>query len=232
MTVLYVNGDGHSSAAYANSDFGWASEDYRYSYRALQPHPDNLLVSYGSILGGIVKARVFCEAEIRCSNWRIARTTRDWLKNPQMEEVIVIIGWTSWDREEWEYEGGRYQVGLTGDDPMPLSLKEKYREWVLSGASRRQENQDKNHDLIWDLHQELNTSGVKHLFFNSCSAFDLIEDQRDWQGCYIDPYEVDQTYLNVLESKGCQRAGDTGFYRENGHFVWAQYLLPYLVRLL
>lgn len=231
MTMLYINGDGHSSAAYANSNFCFANDDFRYSYRARQPHPDNLPVSYGSVLGDIVKARVFCEAEGRCSNARIVRTTKKWLETPQKEDTIIVIGWTNWDREEWEFDGQRYQVGTTGDDPLPLNVKEQYREWVMSAPSRVEEDQQKNHDMIWDFHQELNERGFKHLFFNSTSAYDRVKEQRDWGGIFLDPYSVDKTYASVLESKGLSKFGGTQYYRSDGHFAWAHYLLPHIVRL-
>jgi hypothetical protein len=166
------------------------------------------------------------------SNARIIRTTKKWLKNVHKEQVIVLIGWAPWDREEWDYQGTMYQVSTRGDSRLPQEVKNRYREWVLSAGDRVAQDQEKNHQQIWDFHQELLERRVNHLFFNTVSSFDLIEDQRDWQNCYLEPYSVDNTYFNVLKSRGFETFEETGHFRTPAHFIWAQYLLPYIAKVI
>lgn len=232
MTILYINGDGHSSGAQATNDYCFAREDRRYTYRANSSHPDNLAACFGSILSGIIKTRLYNEAESMSSNARVMRATREWFQTSRSEEIIAVIGWTHWHREEWDHEGYFYQVTANGTDSVPIPLQERYRQWVRGIDSRDQDDQIKWHDLIWRLHEEMVEVGIKHLFFNSATAFDKIQDRRDWGNNYLDPYSVDKTYFNVLKSQGFQTRGNPPHYMEDAHFAWAQYLLPHLAKIL
>ena len=42
---------------------------------------------------------------------------------------LVIIGWSTWEREEWLHEGTYYQVTASGTDDVPPELHSKYKKW-------------------------------------------------------------------------------------------------------
>jgi len=236
--ILYTNGCSHVAAGEAANHYCFAEDDPRFFNLKRKPHPNNLKVSFSAILARLLQARLFCDAESAASNDRILRTTREFLsghyKRQVQEEVFVLIGWTTWEREEWQHEGEYYQVNSSGVDEVPDALKERYKQWIVDNATQWQTHQDKWHGLVWKLHQELQEQEIKHLFFNSFMSFNLIEDQKDWSGCYIDPYKEDSTYYNVLKSKDFKTRNDRefGHYMADGHQAYAHYLLPYLTKVL
>ncbi len=236
--ILYTNGCSHVAGAEALNTYCFAEDDSKYFYLKRKPHPENLAVSFSAILAKLLQARLYCDAESAASNDRIVRTTQEFLKSNYRkqvkEEVFVLIGWTTWEREEWLHEGEYYQVNSSGVDEVPDALREKYKKWVVENATQWQAHQDNWHTKVWDLHQELNEHNIKHLFFNSYMSLNLINDQKDWGNNYVSPYNEDQTYYNVLKSKGYKTRldRDNGHYMADGHQAWAHHLLPHLTKAL
>jgi hypothetical protein len=60
--LIYVNGDGHASAAQAVNQYLTAGEDPSLMYMGRLPHPENLAVSWGKLLSLALKAGLLCEA--------------------------------------------------------------------------------------------------------------------------------------------------------------------------
>lgn len=134
--ILYVNGDSHSAGAEAVNNHAFANDDPLYWGLGRQPHPDNLRASYGCELANLMGAILECDAESAASNDRIFRTTWSYLQGVQgmfnnVTPDYLIIGWSTWEREEWSYEGTYYQVTAGGTDTVPKELENKYKEWVI-----------------------------------------------------------------------------------------------------
>lgn len=240
--ILYTNGCSHVAAGEALNTACFAEDDSRYFYLKRKPHPENLAVSFSAVLAKLLQARLYCDAESAASNDRILRTTREFLKGHYrekvQEDVFVLIGWTTWEREEWQHEGEYYQVNSSGLDRLPEPLQLKYKQWIIDTATNWYAHQHKWHQKVWDLHLELNEQNIKHLFFNSHIAFSLINDRKDWGHNYLNPYEENQTYFNLLNTKGFKvrpsvaaEAGG-GHYMSDGHQAWAHHLLPHLTKVL
>jgi hypothetical protein len=242
--ILYTNGCSHVAGAEALNTYCFAEDDSQYFYLKRKPHPANLAVSFSAILAKLLQARLYCDAESAASNDRIVRTTRDFIKGQYKEnvkeDVFVLIGWTTWEREEWEHEGEYYQVNSSGLDALPEPLQLKYKHWIVEKASNWPAHQQKWHRQVWDLHCELQEQNIKHLFFNSHIAFSLIQeqDQKDWGDSYVDPYSESQSFFNLLNTKGFKVrpsvAADMGggHYLADGHQTWAHHLLPHLTKAL
>ena len=99
--ILYVNGDSHTAAAEAVNVHAFAEDDPQYFYLGRAPHPDNLQVSWGKLLSLALQAGFHCAAESASSNNRIIRTTREWLTTIKDQgEILIIIQWSTWEREE------------------------------------------------------------------------------------------------------------------------------------
>ena len=197
--ILYVNGDEHTAAAKAANDFAYANDDIRYVVQGLRPHPDNLAVSWGMNLSKKLKLGLKCDAESGASNDRIIRTTNAFLNtlgslgNPY---TVIVIGWTSWEREEWHDEDSNewYQVSASGTDAVPNKWNAGYRTWTKTVDYRKKE--DEAHAKIYAMHARLQSLGIPHLFFNSMWHFSKYQDQNtNWNGCYLDPYDPEQSYL-------------------------------------
>jgi hypothetical protein len=230
MTILYVNGDSHTAAAEAMNNHAFAMDDGALFYLGRRPHPANLAVSWGKVLSTPLRASFYCDAESASSNQRILRTTREWLKQPRNQDALVVIQWSTWEREEWQDEHGTYiQVNASGLDDVPESMKLQYKQFVA--------NVDWNvctqmwHDRIWDFHQELEQQGIPHIFFNGNNHFESITNRYDWGTSYIDPYNPKSTLDAILKQNNYQTvAPDSWHYGKEAHSFWANYVLQYIVR--
>lgn len=230
MTILYVNGDSHTAAAEAMNHHAFAMDDGALFYLGRRPHPDNLAVSWGKVLSTPLRTSFYCDAESASSNQRILRTTREWLKQPRNQDVLVIIQWSTWEREEWQDEDGTYfQVNASGIDDVPDSMKLRYTNFVLDVDWR--ECTQRWHEKIWEFHQELEQQGIPHIFFNGNSNFNSISNQYDWGTSYIEPYNPNSTFDAILKQNNYQTvAPESWHFGQEAHSFWASYMLQYIVR--
>lgn len=224
--ILYVNGDSHSAGAEAVNSYAFAEDDPLYYGLGRQPHPDNIQASYGCDIANRLYAILHTDAESASSNDRILRTTRAYLKEHTPD--LIIIGWSSWEREEWLHDGIYWQVnaGGVGHD-WPDSIKERYHNWILSIDYKQKEQEQ--HDKIWTLHNEL--KDIPHLFFNCFSNFNCTE--QDWGNNYIKPYDINYTYHHWLAQHGFKTVNPTSYhYGADAHRAWADFLTNHLTNTL
>jgi hypothetical protein len=229
--ILYVNGDSHTAAAEAVNPHAFAEDDPLYWGLGRQPHPDNLRVSYGCELANHLGAILVCDAESAASNTRIMRTTRQWLlENPTAyRDSLVIIQWSTWERQEWLIDGKYFQVNASGIDVVPESHQQQYKEYI-AGISYSQVLIDAHED-IWNFHQSLNLMGVKHIFFNGNNSFQFQAKQlaKDWGTSYIKPYDAAGTYHGWLRNNGFETVSkDSWHFGEEAHRAWASFMLQYI----
>lgn len=227
--ILFVNGDSHTAAAEAANPHAFAEDDVDLTYLGRTPHPANLAVSWGRRLSETLKAGFHCAAESASSNARILRTTRDWLRQQvSYDDVLVIIQWSTWEREEWLYDGTYYQVGSSGIDDVPQPLQEKYRNFVISTDWKLKTQQA--HDYIWAFHQELADQGIKHIFFNGNNDFSQITDHHDWGHNYIGPYDPKQTYSSIIRAQDIDTvAPNSWHFGKDGHSYFHRFMLQYII---
>jgi len=238
--IVYVNGDSHSAGAEALNLHAFAEDDGLYYGLGRKPHPDNLKVSYGCNIANELYAILHCDAESASSNARILRTTKDYLEETTPD--LVIIGWSTWEREEWFYEGQDYQVTASGIDDVPDALKGQYKEWVIAQADPDVINKKlvDIHEQIAQLHTDLLDRQIPHLFFNAFQSFDNIRNLKhlgaepiDWNNCYVGPYEEDLTYYNWLQAQGFKTATPESYhFRADAHRAWGDFLLENYIKKL
>lgn len=236
--IVYVNGDSHSAGAEALNLHAFAEDDGLYYGLGRKPHPDNLAVSYGCNIANELYAILHCDAESASSNERILRTTKDYLKDNRPD--LVIIGWSTWEREEWIYEGRDYQVTASGTDDVPDALKNQYKQWVIDQSDPDVINEKliRIHERVIDLHIKLEDQKIPHLFFNAFQSFNNIRNLKhlgaetiDWNGCYIGPYDESLTYYNWLTAQGFQTANEHSYhFRADAHRAWADFLIQNYVQ--
>ena len=176
-----------------------------------------------------------CDAESGSSNARILRTTYEYLENNRPD--FVVIGWATWEREEWLHEGKYYQITGSGYAELPTpELVEKYKYWV----TQQLVPDVMNHKAIYihrdirNLHLKLQELGIPHLFFNTFSSFQnfknlhyLLPDSEmlDWSGSYVEPYKDELTYYHWLKARNYQTvAPGSHHYGPAGHEAWANLL--------
>ena len=235
--IIYVNGDSHSAGAEAVNNHCFAGDDSKYWQWNMrwEPHPDNLRVSYGRVLADSYGANLYCHARSAGSNDRIIRTTKEYLAKNRPD--VIVIGWTTWEREEWydEETDFWYQVNGSGIDSVPEKWHTRYKEFVISIDNKKWiEKTIEAHEKIWEFRCYLETLNIPYFFFNCHLAFDGITDLvpvYDWNENYLDPYNHEASYLNTLIREGFIPSKHNHF-GVDAHRRWADILHWYVTRIL
>ena len=227
--ILYVNGDSHTAAAEAVNPYAFAEDDPELEYLGRIPHPENLAVSWSKLLASTLKAGLHCHAESASSNARILRTTREWIKSvSRYDDLLVIIQWSTWEREEWFHNGIYYQLGASGSDHVPEDLVTDYKNYVanIDWLSKTQQA----HDHIWQFHTELLDQNVPHIFFNGNNDFSKITDRKSWGANFLDPYDPKMTYDAIIRRGGFDTvAPNSWHFGRDGHSYFHRFMLQYCI---
>lgn len=231
--ILYVNGDSHTAAAEAVNPYAFAEDDKNLIHLGRLPHPDNLAVSWGKRLSQPLKAVFKCDAESAASNSRIMRTTKAWLDQHtnDLNRILVIIQWSTWERQEWEYNGKFYQVNASGIDSVPNELQERYKQFVSSVDWKKATKHA--HDEIWEFGRYLDTTGVKYLFFNGNNHFQDIpkKSRHKWDHRYIGPYDPKMTFSQWLLDHGHETVSPKSWhFGRDAHGAWCRFMLQYIIQ--
>ena len=230
--ILYVNGDSHTAAAGAAVPYAYANDDIRYVAQGYRPHPENLQASWGMHLSRMLGLGLKCDAEAAGSNDRILRTTREFLAtraNLSNPFTVVVIGWTTWESEEWLDEDTNQYVQITAAHTadLPKKWQGQYKLWL--GKSDYKQKEAESHDKIWQLHKELEEANITHLFFNSSWHFKFA-DKLDWNGCYLEPYDPDWSFVEWAKAKKYPQ--DQLHFKSQAHKHWAELLANRLTPML
>lgn len=225
---LYVNGDSHAAAAEAAVPHAFAEDDSRYQYLGRRPHPENFRVSWAHLLSQALEADLEIDAESASSNDRIQRTTRERLASGPRPDV-VIIQWSTWERQEWLIQGQHFQITASGTDDVPPDHRIRYQQYIADldwGQCR-----DHWHREIWQLHLDLQDLAIDHVFFNGNSHFgDIPPDQRwSWGASYVNPYDPKSTYDQWLRRQGHSPVSSGSWhFGPDAHRSWADFMLQYI----
>jgi len=230
--ILYVNGDSHTAAAEAVNQHAFAEDDPALNYLHRLPHPANLAVSWGRRMADALKCAFKCDAESAASNTRILRTTRAWIKEHPRDfaRTLMIIQWSTWEREEWLINGEYYQINGSGIDIVPDDHVRRYKQWIADidwNKVRTQAHQD-----IWQFHRELQYLGIQHIFFNGNNHFAEIpaSDRQDWGTSYISPYDAQMTWDQWLRRNGYDTVSPKSWhFGAEAHGAWSRFMLQYIV---
>ena len=230
--IVYVNGDSHSAGAEAVNSFCFAQDDPLYWGLGRRPHPDNERASYGCEIANMMLAILHCDAESASSNDRIIRTTYDYLEQNN-EPDLIIIGWSTWEREEWWHEPSQryWQVNAGGiGEDWPTDIKDMYQPYISNLDYDRAVKHA--HDKIHRLHKDLDRLEIKHVFFNTFEPI-RSSNHESWSGAYIEPYDPDFTYYNWLKGKGFDTVNPTSYhFGADAHRAWAEFLYQNYVQLV
>lgn len=226
--ILYVNGDSHSAGAEAVNSYCFAEDDPLYYALGRIPHPDNEKVSYGCQLANLFGAVLHCDAESAASNDRILRTTYKYLEDNKPD--LVVIGWTTWEREEWLHEGVYYQVNASGIDYVPPELQEKYKQWVIDQNNDVCTSKMNSwHHKIHFLHEHLETLKIPHVFFHVMNHFYRPAEDNIWSNSFIHPYNQDGTYYHWSIANGAKSYIPGSYHLDaDAHRVWADLLYQHI----
>jgi hypothetical protein len=210
------------------NDHCFAEDDPKYWALGRIPHPDNLKVSWGQNLAGKLDAEFHCDAESASSNQRIIRVTEDYILKGNRPDLL-IIGWSTWEREEWIHGDRYYQVNAGGiGEDWPEPIKERYKKWIVD--LDYQYCVRESHREIWNFHQLLEQIGINHYFFTCYEPFTNV-DEYDWNKCYLVPYNKDYTFFNWCKNQGFKTTKSNGYhYGPDAHAAWAEFLYAQVVQ--
>ena len=196
--LLYANGDSHTAP-----DFG-----------------------YVNIVAQEFNCDLINQAQSGSSNTSILRRTREYLEHTIPD--FIIIGWSTWEREEWYHNDRYYTVTASGTNSVPEELANKYKQWVTEQTSDRQSEKSVEwHEYIYSFHLELEQKNIRHLFFNCMYDFIRKNQTYNWNSAYVEPYDKDQSFYHYLKNKGL-RPDEWYHYEADGHKVWAEFLIDYI----
>ena len=206
--IIYVNGDSHSA--------GSGLETVTQCFGSLVAQQFELPMVNQALPGG--------------SNNYIIRSTQDWIRACN-DKSFVLIGWSSWEREEWPYRGEFFQVNSNADTFGDAELDQRYRTWVNGLDEHTIPNLGKEwHEHIWQLHEQLKIKNIPHLFFNC--FYDFFVDpkhQRDWGVNFFHPYENNWSYWHYLKSQGYKTISDNNLhFKADAHQAWADALIQHI----
>ena len=106
-------------------------------------------------------------------------------------------------------------------------------QWVISQNDHtRQQKTIKWHNRLYAYHKKLKEQGIRHLFFNTYSDFSSISHgQKEWDGCYINPYDKNYTYNQWLQNRGHQTVNPENYhFGKIAHQEWADFLVSHLTQ--
>lgn len=202
--TLYVNGDSHSYGINLDDSDKFATLVATYFDLPIQNH-----------------------AHVGASNARILRTTREYLQQGNTP-ALIIIGWSTWEREEWLHNGTYYNVNSSGHDALPDALADRYKDWVVEQTQTTLETKSQYwHNEIHQLHSELTQQNIPHVFFNCMYNFFNCDPHKEWNNNYVGPYDNELSFYWYLKNHGY--ATDEWYhYGADGNQIWANVLIEYI----
>ena len=207
--LLYANGDSHVLGAMKDKSQGKSFVDLLVEEFQLSVHND---------------------AQAASSAKRIVRTTKEYISNNTTSDTFVLIGFGTWEREEWYHDGEFYNIMQGWYKHLPLELIERYKQWeALLHPDDNAEKSRKIHKEIFELHQYLQSCNIPHLFFNCMYDFFGVKDYEkvNWNNCYINPYNTKFSYYWYLKDQGFE--SDHWYHFDSaGQSNWAKFLINHI----
>ena len=201
--MIYINGDSHSAGAELVKDYCFAQDDPKYVAWGRRPHPEATPLTFGYRLAQTLNQPFHTDAESASSNARILRTATKFVEETKNKrDLFVLIGWTTWEREEWRVEEDFVQVTASGTDSVPEYMAEDYKQWVIKQTpTELKKKEQKWKSTITGFSNELESQGIKHLFFHTSE------------------------YTQYLKERGYQTVNGGGHFGVDAHVAWYQKLL-------
>jgi hypothetical protein len=207
--ILYVNGDSHSLGTMMPGETG---------------------ASFIEILARHLGCEIYNDAEAASSAQRIVRTSKNYISKQPIDDLFVVIGWGTWEREEWEHDGKFYNIMSGWFKHLPDALQQQYHVWESELNSDHVDSKSRYvHEQIFQLHLLFKQNNIPHLFFNCMYNFFSISpaQEKDWDNCYIGPYHSDSSFYWWLTNRGF--GSDKWFhFGADAHRAWADRLIGYI----
>jgi len=202
--VIYVNGDSNTAGA----------------------ELDKTAKNFCELVAEKYNVKLVNQAISGASNDYILRTSCEFIE--QFNPKLVIIGWTTWEREEWLYNNQYVQINASCNF-LDSDLKQRYKDWVLANTQDKMILKGQEwHRKIYQFHNQLNSLDIPHIFFHSYFSFFVDKDnEQDWNTNFISPYNHEASYFWTLKNQGYIPTKSLHFGAD-GHAAWAKLLIDYI----
>lgn len=144
-------------------------------------------------------------------------------------DTLLLVGWTSFEREEWPWLYSNISMCNGPDFGVPPAMFAKYTTWKQTLTEEYVQNKINFwHDTIYQLHLHLLSRQIRHVFWTTYDNFKSVPTQMKWQGCFYKPYDTDGCMQQFFaNNKLNANPGDSFHYDQSAHGAWAQELATY-----
>jgi hypothetical protein len=185
--------------------------------------PTNLVPVFSDLMNQSFR----CWGKNGASNYWIEQHLEYFLADASWDpDTFLLIGWTSFEREEWPWLYHNISVCGGPDFGMPEPMKARFEQWktTLTGDYYRERTQYW-HDRIYQVHELLRERGVPHLFWTTYNNFKEINNQQDWHGNFFQPYDENGCMSSFFKLHGIAAIDNDPFhYGADAQQAWAQAL--------
>lgn len=204
-SLLYVNGCSHSCGA-------------EISYVGSMREPKDLDSSWAGKLANKYDLFHYNDAVSGNSNETILSTTINsvlkLLDEYNPKELLVIIGWSSFERTDFIYEGTRYRFvpgcqELDYFKEWPKVVKRAFDNWIIS-TDPYNESMNKFSLIYYSMRNFLKLHQIDYYFFNAVNhvhypAVNLLHelDKHTPNHKLFKLMEADNNYLNPFDKESC-----------------------------
>jgi len=173
-----------------------------------------------------------CHARFGASNKQIIRRTNEWIDN-QSDDLTVLIGWSTWEREEWLIDGEYINVDQFSLNDIPANALDRYNEWRKKVDNTPDYMTKKAIEWNHKIHhyiKYLKSKNIKFIMWNNYIALDRVEGQDNDIIEYIHPYDDDYTMYDYLSRVNNHNPfeDDPYHFDAKGHKIWADFLIGYI----
>ena len=200
-------------------------------------NPEN---SFSYKLGQMLGAtETIVQAVGGASNDKILSTTQSYLASCETFPDLVVIGWSSVERQDRFVNGSYVSLNNLGVVENVTRIEDDYRyQYFLKHQAHNYDYHREMHkywqNRIYNYHLELLYYKIPHLFFNAIHSFGFWEGTlehlvHDWDNTFITPYDKRGSYIEYCEDNGYQEiTPGWHHFNEDAHQDWANILYQYI----
>lgn len=192
---------------------------------------------FANQLANLLEADLFNDAYAGASNDRILKTTNDYIN--QHSPDLVIIGWSSSEREDWFINGEYKSVNSFRVNTNDLDQQSQWEYWAnnksgwLSGDYAYEKELCKYWNTkIFNFHLELSYKNIPHLFFNAIYSFNTRGSvyEYNWNNNFYGPYDKNLAMIQWADLAGYQQITPGKWhFKKDAHTNWANILYNHLI---
>ena len=79
--------------------------------------------------------------------------------------------------------------------------------------------------------KELQDQNIPHIFFNGNNDFGPLSDREDWGTSYIEPYDPNYTFNNLIQAQGIDTVSPKSWhFGRDGHSYFCRFMLQYIIK--